>query len=403
MEQQNLDQAFRASQLIVAYLQGDLSVEEQLELDAWIEETDENRALFSELTNHDRLNEELNEYYVPESRKRAALRRIRRKLFLRNVKVFGIIPLMALRYVAAAAVIGFIATAIYFYGIKNRSTSAPTNVAKETKEIPPGDGNQVVLTLADGTTIKLDSSGNGLLAQQNGTEIMKQKDGQVIYLSGDNKSGEVSMNSISTPRGKQHELILPDGSRVWLNALSKIDFPTAFTGKQRNVSISGEAYFDVVRDKSKPFHVNVDGMDIKVTGTKFNINAYKDEATVKSTLFEGGVKVTKEEVTVDLMPGQQVELNQKTNQFKVVNSADLEATAAWKDGVFYLNNIDVASLMRQAARWYDIEVEYPNGVPSVTLFGEIDRNTNLSELMKVLNESGIKTRLVDGKTLQIFQ
>ena len=142
-------------------------------------------------------------------------------------------------------------------------------------------------------------------------------------------------------------------------------------------------------------------MDVRVTGTSFNINAYKDEARVRSTLFEGGIKVTKEEITMDLLPGQQLQLDPKTNQVKLIKNADLEATAAWKDGVFYLNNVDVATLMRQAARWYDIEVEYPNGVPAVNLYGEIDRNTNLSELMKVLNESGIKTRL-DGKTLQIF-
>jgi ferric-dicitrate binding protein FerR (iron transport regulator) len=306
---------------------------------------------------------------------------------------------MAARYVAAAAFLGVVATGIYF--ISKKSTSASSTAAtKKTPDIVPGDGNQVVLTLADGTKIQLDSSGMGLLAQQNGTEILKQKDGQVIYQS--NNPSQASMNSIITPKGKQHELILPDGSRVWLNALSKIDFPTAFTGKQRNISLSGEAYFDVVTDKSRPFHVNVDGMDVKVTGTQFNVNAYKDETTVKSTLFEGGVKVTKDALTVDLMPGQQLQMDPKTKQFKLVKNADLEATAAWKDGVFYLNNIDVAALMRQAARWYDIEVEYPNGVPSVTLFGEIDRNTNLSELMKVLNESGIKTRL-DGKTLQIFQ
>jgi transmembrane sensor len=399
MEQQNLDQAFRASELIVAYLKGNLTDQEQQELDSWVEESNENRALFSELTNPVRLNEAISEFYLPEKKKKIALHKLRRKLFTRNKKIFGIIPFMAARYVAAAAFLGVVATGIYF--ISKKSTSASSTAAtKKTPDIVPGDGNQVVLTLADGTKIQLDSSGMGLLAQQNGTEILKQKDGQVIYQS--NNPSQASMNSIITPKGKQHELILPDGSRVWLNALSKIDFPTAFTGKQRNISLSGEAYFDVVTDKSRPFHVNVDGMDVKVTGTQFNVNAYKDETTVKSTLFEGGVKVTKDALTVDLMPGQQLQMDPKTKQFKLVKNADLEATAAWKDGVFYLNNIDVAALMRQAARWYDIEVEYPNGVPSVTLFGEIDRNTNLSELMKVLNESGIKTRL-DGKTLQIFQ
>jgi len=399
MEQQKLNEAFNASELIVAYLKGTLTDKQEQELDSWLEDSDENRALFSELSDTDRLNESLSEFYKFETQKKAAFRKIKRTLFLRNVKVFGIIPLIALRYVAAAALIGIIATGIYFYIKRNAPASKP-DIVKKASDVPPGDGNQVVLTLADGTKIQLDSSSNGVVAHQSGTEILKQKDGQVIYHS--NGASAASMNSISTPKGKQHELILPDGSRVWLNALSKIDFPTAFTGRERNISLSGEAFFEVVKDKSKPFHVNVDGMDVRVTGTRFNINAYKDETTVKSTLFEGGVKVTKEEITLDLTPGQQALLDPKTNKIKLVKNADLEATAAWKDGVFYLNNIDVATLMRQAARWYDIEVEYPNGVPGVTLFGEIDRNTNLSELMKVLNESGIRTRL-DGKTLQVFQ
>lgn len=399
MEQEKIDQAVRASELILAYLKGELTDKEELELDSWIDQTNERRTLFSEVTNPVQMNEALNRFDELELQKKAAFNKLQQQLFPPEKKAVGIISRMALRYIAAAVFLSVVATGIYFFSQKNTPAVIPT-VAKKAADIPPGDGNHVVLTLADGRKIQLDSTGNGLLAEQNGTEILKQKDGQVLYRSND--ANAASMNSIATPKGKQHELILPDGSRVWLNALSKIDFPTAFTGKERNISLSGEAYFDVAKDKSKPFHVNVDGMDVRVTGTQFNINAYKDEATVKSTLFEGGIKVSKEELVVDITPGQQLQLDPKTKQFKLVKNADLEATAAWKEGVFYLNNMDVAALMRQASRWYDIEVEYPNGIPSVTLFGEIDRNTNLSDLIKVLNESGIRTRL-DGKTLQIFQ
>lgn len=403
MEQQKLDKAFRASELIVAYLEGELSDEEQMELDSWVEESDENQELFSELTNPSLLNKELQKLDVFNKQRDAALRRIKRKMAVRNIKAFGFIPFIALRYMAAAAFLGIVITGIYLSTRNGVPTqSAGQSVQKQQQDIAPGDGNHIILTLADGRKIVLDSSGAGVLAQQNGAQIIKQKDGQVIYQPKDGP-GEAAINSIATPKGRQHELVLPDGSRVWLNALSRIDFPTAFTGTERNVSLSGEAYFDVAKDKSKPFHVNVDGLDVRVTGTRFNINSYKDEAVVKSTLFEGGVKVTKDEVIIEMTPGQQLQMDpKKPNQFKLVKNADLEATAAWKDGVFYLNNIDVPTLMRQAARWYDIEVEYPNGVPGVTLIGEIDRNTNLSELIRVLNESGIKTRL-DGKTLQIFQ
>jgi transmembrane sensor len=402
---QKIEGAFKASDLIVKHIQGILTHKEQQELDNWVEQSEENRTLFYELSNPLQLNLMLEEFYRIDEGTKAAQERVEKRLSERR-KVYGIIPVRMVRYVAAAAIAGALILGIYIYNKRQNATVPASEIAKTEADIKPGDGNQVILTLADGRQIPLDSIGNGLLAQQGNTEILKQKDGQIIYQADETGQGIVSNNTIQTPKGKQHELILPDGSRVWLNALSKLDFPSAFTGKDRKVSLSGEAYFDIVTDKLKPFHVNVDGIDVKVTGTEFNINSYKNEAVVKSTLFEGGVKITKDEISFDLPPGMQLQLDPNvkldpgSKQFKLVK-ADLEATAAWRNGVFYLDNTDVATLMREAARWYDIEVEYPNGMPHVQLFGEIDRNTNLSELMKVLEVNGIKSRL-QGKTLIIF-
>jgi transmembrane sensor len=398
MEERKIEGAFRASELIFKYLKGELSDPEQTELDSWIEESDANRALFSELTNPAHLNVALNELYQKD--KKSAYRRLSRRLFPKKFNVLKLSPVI-FRYVAAAVVLGLIATVIYVYTIQKPNKKGPQEYAgkEEVQDILPG-GNHAVLTRSDGKHIVLDSIGVGTLLNDGDAKIIKSQDGQIVYQAAEKAPAEVGFNSVSTPASAQFQVILPDGSKVWLNALSRLDYPTAFTGNVRKVSLSGEGYFDVARDKSKPFHVNVDGMDVQVTGTEFNINAYKDEALVKSTLFEGGVKITRDEISFELSPGQQLQVDPRTKQVKV-KDADLEAVSAWKNGVFYLNNVDIATLMRQAARWYDIEIEYPNGIPMVNLIGEIDRNTNLSELMKVLNETGIKTRL-DGRTLSVF-
>ena len=400
MEDRQTEEAFRASELIFKHLKGELTDEEQTELDNWTEQSDVNRALFSELTNPAQLNLLLNELYKTD--RKSAYRRLSRQLFPAKP---GILRTLRQKwyYAAAAVVVAVLASVLYLY-VFNK----PDGYAKDKKptldlpaDIPPG-GNHAVLTRSDGKKILLDSINVGISLSDGDVTIVKTEDGQISYRQNGKQPAEVGFNSVTTPAKSKYQVVLPDGSKVWLNALSKLDYPTAFTGNARKVSLSGEGYFAVAKDKSKPFHVNINGIDVEVTGTEFNINAYKNETVVRSTLFEGGIKVSRNEISFELKPGQQLSVDPRTNQLKVIPDPDLEAVAAWKNNVFYLNNIDIASLMRQAERWYDIDVEYPNGVPVVNLYGDISRDIPLSELMGVLTAAGIKTRL-DGRTLYVMQ
>ncbi|HEY0676661.1 MAG TPA: FecR domain-containing protein [Chitinophagaceae bacterium] len=400
MDEQKLNSAFETSALIAKYLKGELSPEEQIQLDTWIETSEENRKLFSELTNPTQVTSLLNEFYSYNARKRAAYRQVEQRIFPQK-KIFGIISVKLLtRSAVAAAVLGVVATGIYFTG-KLMGALSLSSDKQQAAAILPGDGNPVMLTLSDGSKIPIDSLAAGVLANQGNTKILRQANGQLVYQSQKGANDIVSTNVVETPKGKLQEIVLPDGSSVWINALSRLEFPTAFNGKERIVALSGEAFFNVTNDKLRPFIIKINGVDVEVTGTQFNISAYSNEAIIRSTLIEGGIRILKDKVVNELLPGEQLQLNMRSGKIDLVKNADLDGVMSWKNGVFYLNNLDVASLMQQAERWYDIEVDYPAGVPDVRLFGEIDRNTSLLELLEVLTETGIRTRL-RGKTLLIF-
>ena len=198
----------------------------------------------------------------------------------------------------------------------------------------------------------------------------------------------ISYNKMSTPRGGQYQLTLPDGSVIWLNAESSITYPTVFSGNERKVSITGEVYFEVVKDKSKPFKVIAGDQQIEVLGTHFNINAYKDEDHVKTSLLEGSVKVNQQ----ILKPGEAFQ-NGK------VNATNVAQDIAWKNGIFNFNNQSLAQVMRQLARWYNLEVVYPEGVPRKEYGGEMGRNLTLSQVLKGLENSGIYFELEGRKLL----
>jgi transmembrane sensor len=401
MDDQNMDKAFRASELIAKYLEDTLEANEPQELDSWIEESDENRRLFSELTNPAQLQAYLQEFDRINAGKGAALRKIRQRIFMRKMKVFGFVPVVVLRYVAAAAVIAAIAvTGIYLYNRQAPQKAAASKTQGDPGDIPIGDGNAVILTLSDGSTVALDSAKTGLLAQQGGVNVLKQGD-QIFYDAGSQNPGITAINSIRTPKGKTYQVVLPDGSKVTLNALTQIEYPTVFAGRNRNVSLEGEAYFDIAADRNKPFTVDVAGTRITVTGTQFNVNGYGNEPTVKTTLFEGGVKITDAgTLEVSLKPGQQLVYDTAAKGYKIGNP-DMDATIAWLNNLLNLDNTDVPTLMREIARWYDVEIVYANRIPDGHFEGQIPRNLDFAELVKVLNEGGIKTRL-DGRKLVVY-
>jgi len=302
---------------------------------------------------------------------------------------------------AAAAVLVIAASVLYLFFNKQKTDDViakDNNSAIEVNDKAPG-GNKAFLTLGDGTRIELDSTANGTLALQGSTSIVKQNDGQIVYDANNNKTNEALYNTLATPRGGQYKITLADGTKVWLNASSSLRYPAAFTGKERKVEISGEAYFEVAKDVRKPFKVQLNQMEIEILGTHFNINGYDNEDAVRTTLLEGRVKVNAVNNTSYLKPGQQARLG-KTGDIKIADNIDLEETVAWKDGNFQFDNSDISNVMRQLERWYDVEVEY-TGTINKHFSGTISRNVRLSKVLEMLQQTGEVKFIVSGTKITV--
>jgi ferric-dicitrate binding protein FerR (iron transport regulator) len=305
-----------------------------------------------------------------------------------------------LRRVAAAVVILFISGAVYWL-LSNRHNEKTAPVALSSVKpstVLPG-GNHAILTLADGTRIVLDSVQNGNI--KGGVATIKKQGATIVYdaSSGAKNHGPVVYNTLTTPRGGQYQLILPDGSKVWLNASSSIHFPTAFTGNQRDVELTGEAYFEIAKNKSKPFHVNVKGMQVEVLGTHFNVNAYGDENDIKTSLLEGSVRIKRGATSGLLKPGEQGVLNMNANKIEI-NKADMNEVIAWKNGLFQFDGASIKTIMREIGRWYDVEIEYSGKVPERRFEGKISRDAQLSDVLKILELSNVRFT-VEGKKIII--
>lgn len=295
-----------------------------------------------------------------------------------------VVPFRKWAWAAAVAVL-ILSGAGYWLLQKTSLVQAPIVAAQPVKDIAPG-GNKAVLTLADGTEIVLDSAGNGILARQGNTRVIKSGNGQLQYQSpGADK--QALYNKISTPRGGQFQVTLPDGSQVWLNASSSLRYPAAFTGAVRKVELTGEAYFEIAKNAGKPFLVQVEEMEVEVLGTHFNIMAYEDEEVVKTTLLEGAVKVKRHGTAGKLLPGQGASLNRQSGVLEFLKEVNTEEAVAWKNGFIQFEGNDIRSAMRQIARWYDVEVVYKGNVPA-HFRGIIPRNVPVSRVLKMMELTG---------------
>lgn len=287
-----------------------------------------------------------------------------------------------LKYAVAASIILVMGIGAYFFVDEH---TASRQIAKA--DFVPG-GNKAVLTLDNGSTIILDNAKNGTLASQGDIAVNKIQDGEISYdasKSGQAESGSLpAYNTISTPKGGQYHVVLADGSKVWINAASSISFPTAFNGKERQVKITGEVYFEVAKNKTKPFLVKAGNQLVEVLGTHFNINSYTDEPDIKTTLLEGAVKIRQLNTGFSalLKPGQQA-VN-KLSAPIVVQDADMEQAIAWKNGLFQINDANIEVIMRQASRWYDVEVEFEGKIPHRQFSGKIKRDVKASEFLQML-------------------
>jgi ferric-dicitrate binding protein FerR (iron transport regulator) len=299
--------------------------------------------------------------------------------------------------VAAAAVVFFAIASYWFFDKQGNEKTKTVAVAEKQSPILPG-GNHAILTMSDGSTIVLDSVQNGTL--QHGSAKINKQGGLLIYnaLASSRSGKKVLYNTLSTPRGGKYQVVLPDGSKVWLNAESSLHFPTAFTGNQREVTLTGEAYFEVAKNKEKPFRVKVDGMSINVLGTHFNVNAYSDENTIKTSLLEGSVKIIKNNKSNLLKPGNQAVLNKKQDKIDI-SDVDMSGVVAWKNGLFQFEGADITTIMREIGRWYNVEIVYSGKIPNRTFEGKISRSAELSEVLRILELSKVQFSVVGRKII----
>lgn len=317
---------------------------------------------------------------------------------------------MKRRWQWVAAAVAILAVGVAGYVLLNKKAAAPITVTAGThkSDVLPG-GNKAILTLANGQQIVLDSAANGMLAQQGSAQVMK--DGSTLKYEGGHAGAAVSYNMLSTPRGGQYKLVLPDGSKVWLNAASSIRYPTVFADKERRVEITGEAYFEIAslsypqipgggRAGKIPFKVIVPGGQIDVLGTHFNVNAYSDEEAVKTTLLEGKVKVTGNEQPVVLNPGEQARM--KDNSTEVVKNVDTEEIVGWTNGMFIFRDQRIEDIMKQISRWYDVEIHYAGKPVQEGFNGTIPRNVPVSKVLRLLELTTLVHFKIDGKKVTVL-
>ncbi|NML41010.1 FecR family protein [Chitinophaga sp. G-6-1-13] len=294
---------------------------------------------------------------------------------------------------AAAALVMVLGLGTYVWLYRPSKPDMPREQA--IADITPGS-NEAKLTLADGSTITLDSAGNRVMRQ--GVAAVRQQGGSLHYeAKGDGTT--ITYNTLSTARGRQFQLVLSDGTKVWLNAASSIRYPTTFTRGERKVEVSGEAYFEVTANARQPFVVSVNTTNIQVLGTAFNVNAYPDEASLCATLVSGLIKVTTDKGSHLLQPGKKAAV--LSDGSAVISTADIKAVTAWKNGKFWFENADIQTVMRQLERWYDVQVSYEGAISRELFSGGIERSLPLSKVLSILARNDIRYR-IEGRTVIIY-
>jgi transmembrane sensor len=411
----------RIKYLLLLVLREEANSEERAELEAWAAGAPANRELIRDLQDPDKVAEAL-----------ATLDQMHRAEAWAKVEGYAAAhrpaPVATLddrrsgrrriifRWMAAAVIAVLVGTGTWWL-IQNRSASIPpvAQTAK-TADIAAPARNRAMITLAGGQQVYLDSAGTGALAQQGNAQVVKEANGRVTYKVGNITNRALLFNTLSNPRGSQVvNLTLSDGTKVWLNAESSLRYPVIFAGGDRTVEVNGEAYFEVKKNLDQPFIVEVkNGAKIEVLGTAFNVNVYPDEPDFKATLLEGSVRVSMASVPgVVLKPGQQAQIvGLKTGngagnpslgigQISVLNNVDTEAVMAWKNGRFAFDDADLPTVMRQLARWYDIDVTYDGNIPKREFNGKIGKMLTLDQLLKVLTTTTRFHYSIEGNKLAI--
>jgi transmembrane sensor len=364
----------RYLELAEKWLNGTITPEEEKEYNDWYNSIEPGERLHVPaefaMSRHEHRNKLLNQI----NKNRTGSHRLKQRAFIR---------------VAAAAIIILVCGTIYWVTRPTATTPALTATSSKTKanDIAPGTSG-AILRLSGGQTILLDTATNGSVAQTGLANVLKSNGSVSFIATNDNNQNVNASNTLATPRGRQFQLVLADGTAVWLNASSSITFPTLFTGNLREVSITGEAYFEVAQNPQQPFIVHTGDASVEVLGTHFNIMAYNNEPALETSLLEGAVKLKFKDQLLKLKPGQQGRIF-ASNDLKLVEDADIELAVAWKNGLQAFSKADLKTIMRQVERWYDVDVAFAPNIPARTFTGEIPREVNLSELLKLFEATDI--------------
>ncbi|MDN5289402.1 MAG: FecR family protein [Mucilaginibacter sp.] len=391
MDNSEVNTFLKISDHISNYLKGSLSSDDLTELFSWVEANEANKALFNSIVNEKELENLHAEFKAFDTQSALTDVKARLKSTIHHTpKLNRKWPLMA-----AASIL--LCLAVGLFTLYRHDSPPQTALNNKKQDLVPG-GNKAILTLANGQQVILNGATNGKIANQGNAAVNKLADGLLAYnSSSETENAATAYNTMTTPRGGQYHLILADGTHVWLNAASSIKFPVSFTGKDRKVEITGEAYFEVAHDKTKPFIVASNGQTVQVLGTHFNINAYTDEDEVKTTLLEGSVKIQVGDKSFLLKPGEQSKL--KNGAIDIV-AGDTDGAVDWKNGIFHFNDASIESVMRQLSRWYDVDVKYEGKVKEREFSGEISRNVNASQILDALSFKKIHYA-IEGKTIII--
>lgn len=391
----DLQKAERIAYLIAGHLRDTLTEAEGEELDNWILESDENLALFEKLTDEENIEAAMSRYLAIEKEKAAALQKLKEKISRQEPKG----TLRTLWPYLVAASLALLAVSIYVLKVlRDEQPDPPPSALHLEEKAIPGGTNKAVLQLSDGRTVILDSAGSGELAKEGGVKVRQEKGGKLLYQG---TTTAMQYNQVSTPRGGQYAITLADGTRVWLNAESSLRFPAGFATASREVELKGEAYFEVAKAEGKSFQVKFIAPDgepalVEVLGTHFNVNGYGDDGTVRVTLVEGSVQVSKGGQTRRLEPGEAAGISRTLT----VQKADVREATAWKEGRFLFRDATVRTIGEQLRRWYDVEVSY-KGQPTQLFNTEAGRDVSLQQLLEGLRETRQVSFELKGRHLLI--
>ena len=387
----------RAEELIRKYLAGTATPEEEALLESWYIEAAQGQPDVMGEPSYPGIGAEILEKLRATQRtEQRTEQQGRSKADLMRVKT----PIRLWPRIAAAAVLIVLAVGGVFIFRKGSTERVAQDQTPKNDILPAG--TRATLTLLDGRTLALDRTGGDNLARQ-ADAILSARNGQLTYTAnGPDRTGSaasIANNTLTTRPGEHYSLRLPDGTNVWLNAASSIAYPVAFKGSERKVTVTGEAYFEIVHNAKQPFRIAVKNELVEDIGTHLNINAYDDESTINTTLLEGSIKVSKGSASAILASGQQATIRPNDSSFEV-KQADADETIAWKNGFFYFNRADIQTVMRQLARWYDIQVVYKGEISTKTFKGKLYRNINASEALQILSYFGAHFQ-IDGRTITV--